>query len=147
MAGKEARVSFPHCGQPSTPWRLTRIDSLHLFQVMPVVSLLRSWLLAALLAQAFRPPHEAVRGGWQAAVVAIFAKPSLQGVQLLLQILDRFLLLADRLRRLFESLAQRSQFLAQCRILLTVLFQFFVLGHTPTLANLSAFGNLHGPSE
>src|SRR6266851_556005 len=132
------------------------IRRLHLPQVMPTMSWLSTGLLAALLSQALGRTHKTIGGGRQTAIMAIFGLLPFQGVDALLQSLDQpfenfhalvlrakgddglfepFAQVLIRLLRLFQLCVFGLQRFAQCPILSSELFEFFILCHAATLPN------------
>ena len=105
------------------------------------VSLLPSGFLLALWAQAFWLPHKAIRGGGQAAIVAIFGQPILQVFHVLgqsrnlcLHLLQKPALLAEQAFLLLDSLITLCHLFTQALI-------FFFYGHACTLLGFTTFGN------
>src|SRR6266702_447139 len=104
------------------------------------VSLLPSGLLLALCAQAFWLPHKAIRGGGQAAIVAVFRQPILQVFHLLGQSRNLFLHLLHQQALLAE---QGFLLLDSCITLCHLFTQaliFFFTGHACTLLGFTTFG-------
>ncbi len=132
------------------------IGRLYLPQVMPTMAWLSTGLLAALVPQALGRTHETIGGGRQTAIMAIFGLLPFEGFDAFLQRVNQpfedvhaLLLSANGADGLFESFAQVSigllrlfqlcifvlQRFAQGRILVSELFEFFILRHAPTVAN------------
>ena len=111
------------------------------------VSRLPARFLLALLAQAFRCAHKAIRGRGQMAIVAILREPVLQGLQLLAQaahllpvVLDQGVLLRQQRLLLLDSFVSLRQLFPQHRILFSQRDQFFFDRHAHTLLGLTPFG-------
>src|ERR1700688_2215076 len=138
------------------------VRGLHLPQVMPLVSLLPTRLLAARFAQALGHTHEAIGGGRQTAIMAIFGLLPLQGLEALLQPCDQpcehlhaLLSSTNGDDGLFESFAQvligllrllqgfvfAPQGVEQGRLLGSQLVDLFILRHAPTLADCPSLRN------
>src|SRR5712692_6832562 len=105
-----------------------------------LVSLLPSGFLLALLAQAFWLPRKAIRGGGQAAIVAIFRKPILQVFHLLGQTSNLFLHLLHQQALLGEQgFLLLHSFITLCHLFTQALI-FFFNGHAFTLLGFTTFG-------
>src|SRR5207302_9277776 len=107
------------------------IGTLHLLKMIPAMTLLPARFLVALWSQAFRWTNKAIGGGRQATIVTVFGKLALQCFDTLLQIVNRH----QRLPQPF----------AQGLILLSKSFQFFIVAHTCSLANLGSRSQLWDP--
>ena len=140
----------------------------HLLQVMPPVPFLPTRLLPALFAQTLRGTHEAIGGGGQTAIMAIFGLLPFEGFDALLLRVDEpfedshalllrahgddglfepFAQVSIRLLQLFEFFIFASQPFAQDSFLGPKLFEFFILRHAPTVANSAMLLQLHDPPE
>ncbi len=129
---------------------------------------LSAWFLATLLPQALGYTHEAVGGGGQTASMTIFGLLPFEGFDALLQSVDQpfedfhaLLLRANGDEGLFEPFAQVLirlvrlshlcvfvlQRFAQCPMLLSELFEFFILCHAATLPNWVVIPQMSSPSE
>jgi hypothetical protein len=136
--------------------------------MMSAMSLLPTWLLAALLPQAFGGTNKAIGGRRQATIVAIFGLLPLKGFDAFLEtgdlpfeVFDVFSQTADGLDGFFESIASCPLLLLELLHLAMFLvgyftpgcslrpelFQFFFLRHAATLTVLSLILQLHSPSE
>src|SRR5713101_1958517 len=105
-----------------------------------LVYLLPSAFLLALRAQAFWLSHKAIRGGGQAAIVAIFRQPILQVFHLLGQISNLFLHLLHQQALLREqSFLLLDSFITLCHLFTQALI-FFFNRHAFTLLGFTTLG-------
>jgi hypothetical protein len=144
------------------------IRLLHLLEMMPTVSDLSAGLLAAFFPQALGWPHKAIRGRRQITIMAIFGLLPFEGFHALLQsvnqpfedfdalllrtngddgLFEPFAQVLIRLVRLFQLCVFVLQRFAQGPILMSELFEFFILRHAPTVANYAMILQLHNPTE
>src|SRR5712691_4687674 len=115
-------------------WRLRKPQGRSLMSLLP------SGFLLALCAQAFWLPHKAIRGGGQAAIVAIFRQPILQVFNLLGQSRNLFLHLLHLLVLLAElGFLLLDSFITLCHLFTQALI-FFFNGHAFTLLGFTTFG-------
>ena len=97
---------------------------------------LSSGLLAALFPQAPGLAHEAIRGGRQVTVVAVFGQPLFQRLEALLQLRDQFVPLRKLVVSLLDLFSQRLIFCSK-------LDQFFFC-YALTLQRVARFGKSLG---
>src|SRR6266571_2830356 len=144
------------------------IRRLHLPQMMSTMSWLSTGLPAALVPQALGRTHKTIGGGRQTAIMAIFGLLPFEGLDALLQRVDEpfenfhalvlrangddglfepFVQVLIRLLRLFQLFIFALQRFAQCPILSSELFEFFILCHAATLPNWAVIPQMSSPSE
>jgi hypothetical protein len=116
-------------------------------QACSLVARLSTRLLVTFAAQAFPLARETVRGGRQAAIVAIFGLPLLQRFDLLGQarvlfvhLLQQHLLLLQCCFQLLDSFITLRHLDTQKSVLFSQMLTFFFKLHTHTLLNFSPFG-------
>jgi hypothetical protein len=107
------------------------IGQFNLLEVMPLMTVLSTWLFATFLAQTLGRAHETIQGGRQATVMAVFGF-------LLLQFFYPSLQEVDRHQRLFQSFTQRL-------ILLSQLLDLFIFAHTCSVVILGFSWQLGNP--